>query len=155
MSLEQDIQQKTFRSEYHKALLNVIYTHNVIINDINGFFKHYDITRQQYNVLRILRGQSPEPATVQLIRDRMLDKMSDASRIVERLRVKELVDRTLSTEDKRTVRITITDKGIGLLELMETCIEDLEKGIRNLTEGEAQQLNELLDKIRNRTSGRR
>ncbi|HEY4654734.1 MAG TPA: MarR family transcriptional regulator [Cyclobacteriaceae bacterium] len=154
MSLEQDIQQKTFRSEYHKALLNVIYTHNVIINDINGFFKHYDITRQQYNVLRILRGQSPEPATVQLIRDRMLDKMSDASRIVERLRVKELVDRTLSTEDKRTVRITITDKGIGLLELMETCIEDLEKGIRNLTEGEAQQLNELLDKIRNRTSGR-
>jgi DNA-binding MarR family transcriptional regulator len=84
----------------------------------------------------------------------MLDKMSDASRIVERLRVKELVDRTLSTEDKRTVRITITDKGIGLLELMETCIEDLEKGIRNLTEGEAQQLNELLDKIRNRTSGR-
>jgi DNA-binding MarR family transcriptional regulator len=154
MSLEQDIQQKTFRSEYHKALLNVIYTHNVIINDINGFFKHYDITRQQYNVLRILRGQFPEPATVQLIRDRMLDKMSDASRIVERLRVKELVDRTLSTEDKRTVRITITDKGIGLLELMETCIEDLEKGIRNLTEGEAQQLNELLDKIRNRTSGR-
>jgi DNA-binding MarR family transcriptional regulator len=154
MSLEQDIQQKTFRSEYHKALLNVIYTHNVIINDINGFFKNYDITRQQYNVLRILRGQFPEPATVQLIRDRMLDKMSDASRIVERLRVKELVDRTLSTEDKRTVRITITDKGIGLLELMETCIEDLEKGIRNLTEGEAQQLNELLDKIRNRTSGR-
>lgn len=148
MPLEQDIQQKTFRSEYHKALLNVIYTHNVLINDINAFFKGYGITRQQYNALRILRGQSSGHATVQLIRDRMLDKMSDASRIVERLRVKNLVQREVSVEDKRTVRITITNDGIRLLDSIETYIDDLEKGLRNLTENEARMLNQLLDKIR-------
>lgn len=148
MSLEHDIQQRTFRSEYHKALLNIIYTHNVLVSDSNVFFKHYGVTRQQYNVLRILRGQHPQGATVQLIRERMLDKMSDASRIVERLRVKNMVARELSTEDKRTVRITITPEGIGLLESMESCIDDLEKSVRNLTEHEAHQLNELLDKIR-------
>lgn len=148
MSLEHDIQQKTFRSEYHKALLNIIYTHNVLLNESNSFFKHYSVTRQQYNVLRILRGQHPGGATVQLIRERMLDKMSDASRIVERLRSKGMVTRELSTKDKRTVRITITENGIGLLESMESCIDDLEKAIRNLTEKEARQLNDLLDKIR-------
>lgn len=148
MSLEHDIQQRTFRSEYHKALLNLVYTHNVLLNESNNFFKHYSVTRQQYNVLRILRGQHPGGATVQLIRERMLDKMSDASRIVERLRAKGMVTRELSTKDKRTVSITITKDGITLLESMESCIEDLEKGIRNLTEQEAQQLNELLDKIR-------
>src|SRR5690606_24496224 len=148
MSLEHDIQQKTFRSEYHKALLNIVYTHNFLLNESNNFFKHYSVTRQQYNVLRILRGQHPGGATVQLIRERMLDKMSDASRIVERLRAKGMVTRELSTKDKRTVSITITKDGITLLESMESCIEDLEKGIRNLTEQEAQQLNELLDEIR-------
>lgn len=148
MSLENDIQQKIFRSEYHKALLNIIYTHNVLISDSNDFFKHYGVTRQQYNVLRILRGQHPVGATVQLIRERMLDKMSDASRIVERLRAKNMVTRELSTQDKRMVKITITTDGIALLESMETCIEDLEKAIRHLTEYEAQQLNELLDKVR-------
>lgn len=148
MSLEHDIQQRTFRSEYHKALLNIVYTHNVLLNESNNFFKHYSVTRQQYNVLRILRGQHPGGATVQLIRERMLDKMSDASRIVERLRAKGMVRRELSTKDKRTVSITITQDGITLLESMESCIEDLEKGIRNLTEQEARQLNELLDKIR-------
>lgn len=148
MSLEHDIHQKTFRSEYHKALLNIIFTHNVLINDSNNFFKSYGVTRQQYNVLRILRGQHPGGATVQLIRERMLDKMSDASRIVERLRAKNMVTRELNTEDKRTVRITISADGIALLESMETCIDDLEKAVRNLTENEARQLNELLDKIR-------
>lgn len=148
MSLEHDIQQKTFRSEYHKALLNIIYTNNILLNESNKFFKHYSITRQQYNVLRILRGQHPGGVTVQLIRERMLDKMSDASRIVERLRFKGMVTRELSTKDKRTVNIAITQDGIGLLESMESCIDDLERGIRNLTEQEARQLNALLDKIR-------
>jgi DNA-binding MarR family transcriptional regulator len=148
MSLEQDIRQTTFRSEFHKALLNLIYTHNVLINSSTGFFKSYGITRQQYNVLRILRGQHPGGATIQMIRERMLDKMSDASRIVERLRAKQLAARHLNTEDRRTVKITITDEGNALLAAMETHIEDLEKGLRNLTEDEARQLNSLLDRIR-------
>lgn len=148
MSLEHDIQQKTFRSEYHKALLNIVYTHNFLLNESNSFFKDHSVTRQQYNVLRILRGQHPGGATVQLIRERMLDKMSDASRIVERLRSKGMVTRELSIKDKRTVNITITQDGIGLLESMESHIDSLEKAIRSLTEEEARQLNELLDKIR-------
>jgi hypothetical protein len=100
MSLEQEIRQTTFRSEFHKALLNLIYTHNVLINSSAGFFKSYGITRQQYNVLRILRGQHPAGATIQMIRERMLDKMSDASRIVERLRAKRLASRPLRSQSR-------------------------------------------------------
>src|SRR5690606_3380309 len=104
MSLEQDIRQTTFRSEFHKALLNLIYTHNVLINGSTAFFKSYRITRQQYNVLPILRGQHPTVATIQMIRERMLDKMSDASRIVERLRAKQLATRHHYLEDRPTVK---------------------------------------------------
>lgn len=148
MSLENDIQQKSFRSEYQKALLNIIYTHNYLNNIVNEFFKDYSITRQQYNVMRIIKGQSPKAASIQLIRDRMLDKMSDASRIVERLRIKNLVRREASPEDKRTVHITITDDGIRLLETIETRIEEVESSLRKLSVEEAAQLNKLLDKIR-------
>lgn len=148
MSLENDIQQKSFRSEHQKALLNIIYTHNFLNNIVNEFFKDYSITRQQYNVMRIIRGQSPKAASIQLIRDRMLDKMSDASRIVERLRIKNLVRREASPEDKRTVHITITDDGIRLLETIETRIEEVESSLRKLSVEEAAQLNKLLDKIR-------
>jgi len=152
MSLELDIRQTTFRSEFHKALLNLIYTHNVLINGSTAFFKSYGITRQQYNVLRILRGQHPTGATIQMIRERMLDKMSDASRIVERLRAKQLATRQHNLEDRRTVKITITDQGNALLDSMEERIEDLEKGLRNLTEDEARHLNSLLDRIRQNIS---
>jgi DNA-binding MarR family transcriptional regulator len=148
MSLENDIQQKVFRSEYQKALLNIIFTHNYLNNIVNDFFKDYSITRQQYNVMRIIKGQAPKAASIQLIRERMLDKMSDASRIVERLRIKDLVRREASEEDKRAVHITITDDGIKLLETIELRIEEVETSLRKLTLEEASQLNKLLDKIR-------
>lgn len=146
-SLEEALQQKSFRSVYQKALLNIMFTNNFFINTLNDFFKNYEITRQQYNVLRILRGQS-KPASIQLIRGRMLDKMSDASRIVERLRLKNLVSREESEKDKRTVQISITETGIQLLERIESSIEELEKSLTVLSEQEVTQLNELLDKIR-------
>ena len=101
MTLEKDIQQKEFRSEPQKAILNILFTCYFIQDQMNTVFKRYDITRQQYNVLRILRGQHPGHASVNLIRDRMLDKMSDASRIVERLRLKDLVTRKSAEHDKR------------------------------------------------------
>lgn len=147
MSLERDLQQKAFKSEYQKALLNIIYTHNSLLSGMNDFFKDYEITRQQYNVLRILRGQSPKPATVQLIRERMLDKMSDASRIVERLRLKNLIERTNNERDKRSVHVTITDAGLKLLDTIEPEIEVLEKSLRKLSPEEVTRLNELLDKV--------
>ncbi len=148
MSLENDIQQKTFRSEYHKAILNILFTHNYLINTVNDFFKDYSITRQQYNVMRIVRGQTSRTASIQLIRDRMLDKMSDASRIVERLRIKNLVSREVSPDDKRTVQITITEDGIKLLESIELRIEETEAALRKLSIAEVEQLNMLLDKMR-------
>jgi DNA-binding MarR family transcriptional regulator len=148
MSLEQDIQQQTFRSEYQKALLNILFTSNYLVTVVNDFFKPYDITRQQYNVMRIVKGQLPKAASIQLIRDRMLDKMSDASRIVERLRVKNMVKREISPDDKRIVHVTITDEGIKLLESIEVYVEEMERSIKNLSPEEAAQLNNLLDKVR-------
>lgn len=148
MSLEQDIGQKDFHSEYHKAVLNILHTHAFLVDRMNDLFKKHDITRQQYNVLRILRGQLPGSASVNLIRDRMLDKMSDASRIVERLRIKDYVTRDYSENDKRRVDVKITMKGLDLLDLMQKDVDDFNNIMDSLTDAETKQLNELLDKVR-------
>ena len=117
MSLEKEIHQKEFNSEYQRALLNILYTNNHLVGKMHEFFKDFEITRQQYNVLRILRGQYPGSANIMLIRDRMLDKMSDASRIVERLRVKGLVLRQECEKDKRAVEVTVTPMGLPRKEM--------------------------------------
>jgi DNA-binding MarR family transcriptional regulator len=148
MSLENDIQQREFRNEYHKALLNIIYTNNHVVNSLSEIFKHYDLTRQQYNVLRILKGRLPNSASINLIKDRMLDKMSDTSRIVERLRIKGLIARKGNEKDKRAVEVTITEKGLALLDAMEPEVSQTDKVLGELTAEEASQLNALLDKIR-------
>jgi DNA-binding MarR family transcriptional regulator len=148
MSLEKDIQQTEFRNEYHKATLNIIVTHNYLVGKMNDMFKDFDMTRQQYNVLRILRGQHPGHASVNLIKDRMLDKMSDASRIVERLRIKDLIKREDCKNDKRAVEVTITEKGLQLLDVMENEVAKIDSLFYNLSESEARDLNALLDKLR-------
>lgn len=149
MSLEEEIYQKGFRNEYHKAIVNLFHTHNHVVTAMNDIFKAHEITRQQYNVLRILRGQYPKHASINLIRERMLDKMSDASRIVERLRIKELICRKECLADKRTVEITISEKGLKLLEKMENDVNTSDNIISsNLSFEEVLKLNELLDKIR-------
>lgn len=154
MSIEQDIQQKDFRNEYQKALLNLLYTSYYLVDRMNDVFKEQDITRQQYNVLRILRGQYPGHASVNLIKERMLDKMSDASRIVERLRLKGLLNRQYCETDKRSVEVTITNEGLALLEKMQPAVEAFESLFHNLSEQETQQLNILLDKIRTTSNGK-
>jgi DNA-binding MarR family transcriptional regulator len=148
MSLEKDIQQREFRNEYHKALLNIIYTNNHVVAKMNDLFKDFEVTRQQFNVLRILRGQYPGNASINLIKDRMLDKMSDASRIVERLRIKGFLTRKNCDADKRAVEVTITEKGLQLLEQMEDQVKSFDDLLKNLSEQDAKTLNELLDKIR-------
>lgn len=148
MSLSKEIKQKDFRSEYQKAILNILYTHNYLVTHMTEAFKDFDITRQQYNVLRILRGQYPNPASINLIKDRMLDKMSDTSRIVERLRIKGLIARADSKNDKRSVEITITHLGLELLDKMEGPVDNLESLLHGITEDETRQLNMLLDKMR-------
>ena len=149
MDLEEEIKQKKFRNEHHKAVVNILYTSNWMSYSQLQFMKKYSITPQQYNILRILRGQYPAAATVNLLIDRMLDKMSNASRLVEKLKTKELVERKISQEDKRKVEVVITQKGLDLLERMEIEINTEEDGYKSsITEEEAKELNRLLDKLR-------
>jgi len=147
-SIDEEIKQSNFKSERQRALINVIYTHNHIVNKMNDFFKGIDITRQQYNVLRILRGQHPKPASVNLIKERLLDKMSDVSRMVKRLENKGLVTRQKSEKDKRSSHIKISKSGLDLLSETDSDMNDFEDIFNNLTDRETSSLNYLLDKLR-------
>jgi DNA-binding MarR family transcriptional regulator len=148
MKLEEEIKQKKFRSEQQKGLINIIYTANWL-NAIHGsHLKRYDLTPEQFNILRILRGQHPRPATVNLLIERMLNKMSNASRLVDKLLVKKLVVRTTCREDRRAVDVLITKKGLDLLEELDKAEKDWQKSVGQLSNAEARALNELLDKLR-------
>ncbi|WP_162053511.1 MarR family winged helix-turn-helix transcriptional regulator [Pontibacter pamirensis] len=148
MKIEEEIKQPTFKSEYQKAHINLIYTSGWVQQAQAGLFKPFGVTLPQYNVLRILRGQHPKPATISLLIERMLDKTSNASRIVDKLEAKELVTREQCPADRRTVDVLITEKGLALLKEMDNLESGEGTGITNLTEQEAAQLSDLLDKIR-------
>ena len=148
MKLEKEIMQKKFKNEFHKLGVNIIYTGNWI-NLINmKYFKEFDLTLQQFNVLRILRGQFPNPATVNLLIERMLDKTSNASRIVDKLVLKKLVDRKICPNDRRAVDVIITKKGLNLLEEIDKHQKSWEENLMTLNTDEAKKVNELLDKLR-------
>ena len=148
MGIEEDIQQrKDFRSEFHKASVNIIYSANWILERVKEFVSHEDITPQQYNILRILRGSEVPISTLQ-IRERMLDKMSDTSRLVERLVKKELVIKKISTIDKRLVDVSISEKGLALLDRLDQKNHEIDSITDSLTLAEALIMNELLDKMR-------
>jgi len=149
MKLEQAIQQSSFTSNDQKLTLNFIYTYNNFKEDQKNFFKPYDITPQQYNVLRILRGSYPKPYTTSQVRDRMLDKMSDASRIVERLVKKGLVNRTVTTSDKRLVDVVISDNGLKLLDKVDQPLDsEMHATFAKFTKAERETFTSLLDKMR-------
>ncbi len=148
MKLEDEIVQKKFKSEYHKVVVNILYTNNWLNRFFLDELKPHKITQQQYNILRILRGQYPKPASIKLIKERMLDKMSDASRIVEKLRIKHLLKRELCENDRRNVDVIITDKGLQLLKELDVIEDRSKKHLSALNEKEAAQLNKLLDKMR-------
>lgn len=137
-----------FYNEQHKLRVNIIYTSNWILGEVKEFLKDYDITQQQFNILRILRGQCPKPITTSLIRERMMDKMSDVSRIVDRLAKKELVHKKDCLTDKRLVDVFITQNGLDLLEKIDRNIIKLDALVDNLTEDETKALNYLLNKVR-------
>jgi DNA-binding MarR family transcriptional regulator len=147
MTLEKDINQHTFRSEYQKSIINLIYTFNWVNERVNRRFEPFEITQQQFNILRILRGAAQPLSTLQ-IRQRMLDKMSDTSRIVDRLVKKGLVKKTICLEDRRLVDVILTEKGKKLLQSMDVMDEEMDEIFRYLSKDEARQLNLLLDKIR-------
>ncbi len=147
MSIEKDIQQLHFRNEYQKATVNLLFTHNWIMEKVKSFLESENITSQQYNILRILRGSKTPLNTLQ-IQQRMLDKMSDTSRIVDRLILKELVTKKTSTIDKRKAEISIGKKGLELLARLDEQNEQLDNILQNISTEEAKELNKLLDKIR-------
>jgi len=148
MSIEKDISQRKFNSEFQKAMVNLMYTHNWMMERVKLFFDKTDLTPQQFNILRILRGAGQPLSTLQ-IRQRMLDKMSDTSRIVDRLIKKGLTKKVVCKSDRRLVDVTISEKGLKLLEKLDEMQPDLDAIIQSLDESEAMQLNVLLDKIRN------
>jgi len=148
MKIEDEIKQDKFKSEYQKLAINLIFTGNWINSSNAELLKPYKLTSQQYNLLRILRGQYPNPVTVNLLIERMLDKMSNASRIVDRLVKKNLVLRKSCPEDRRRVDIVITDKGMKLLDKIDLDEAKWEKRFENLTAKEATELNNFLDRLR-------
>jgi DNA-binding MarR family transcriptional regulator len=150
MSLAADIkQQKPFRSEYQKAIVNIIFTNYWLINQQADMMKPFGLTTQQYNVLRILRGQHPKPITVNAIIERMIDKMSNASRLVDKLLAKGFLTRTENKSDRRACDITITDKGLEILEKLDILQAQWENSLASITPEEADVLSGLLDKLRN------
>ncbi len=148
MKIEEEIQQKQFKSEYHKAMVNIIFSYNWLIQHQIEVLKPFGITLQQYNILRILRGQYPKPSTIKLMKERMLDRMSDCSRIVEKLRAKDLVERHLCEKDRRNVDVLITKKGLNLLKKLDKIFEKYDKKLIALSDKELKTLNKLLDRMR-------
>ena len=148
MRLEDEIKQKKFISEYQKMVINIVYTNNWLGTMHAPHMDHFGLSMQQYNILRILNGQHPNPASVNLLIERMIDKSSNASRIVDKLEEKGFVDRRKCANDRRAVDVIISQLGLDILETMDQELSILEKDMKTLSEEEAEQLNVLLDKIR-------
>ena len=147
MDLEHEIKQKAFRSEQSKLIVNLIYTYNQLKSRIATVLKNEGVTMQQYNVLRIVKGAGKEGITTSEIRERMLDKMSDASRLVDRLETMGLLLKQRDRDDRRVLHVCLTDKGQDLVHrlMKQDTIDQLASGVK---EESAQQLNELLDSFR-------
>jgi len=148
MEIEKEIYNKKFEDNHQKVVVNLIYTYGRITNLLRLKLNKHSITLQQYNILRILRGQYPNPATVNILKERMLDKMSDASRIVERLVQKDLVKRCVSNKDRRAVDILISQKGLDILQKLDNEVSLKNLLSKNLSDEEANTLSGLLDKMR-------
>ncbi|MEY3433593.1 MAG: hypothetical protein RL131_1529 [Bacteroidota bacterium] len=148
MGIEKDIQQASFKTEHAKAVVNIIYSYHWLTEKIKSFLQQEDITLQQYNILRILRGSDPKPLSTLDIRERMLDKMSDTSRIVDRLVIKGWVTKKIRETDKRLVDVSITKEGKKLLEKMDKKEAEMNNIVAGLSSDELKSLNALLDKMR-------
>jgi len=149
MQIEKELKQTEFRNEYHKLTVNFLFSYNWMLEKIRKVMEKEDITVQQYNILRILE-RSPSALSTLQIRERMLDRMSDTSRIVERLVLKGMVDKKPCHYDRRLVDVTLSDKGKELLLRMNECNDELDSIFSNLTTEEAETFNRLLDKLRDR-----
>lgn len=148
MNIEEEIKQTAFRNAQQKAILNILFTSNWIQNKQKDFFEPYGITGQQYNILRILRGQHPNRISGAEIKSRMLDKNSDVSRLLDRLIGKKLVIKSQCPKDKRATDISISELGLSILLKLDAAIDMLDTQLISLSAEDASQLSSLLDKSR-------
>ena len=148
MNIEKAIIQRKFKSEFEKLAVNIHYTESWLRGKEFQVFKKYGLSMQQFNVLRILNGRYPEVASVQLIKERMIDKDSNASRLIDKLFNSDLLERVQCPNDRRMVEIKITEKGRELLKTVIPEIQQAQCEYLKLSEQEATQLNDLLDKLR-------
>ncbi len=148
MKLEEAIQQTKFTSVHHKVAVNLLYTAGWLQEKNKNFFKPYDLTNKQFNILRILRGHHPNKLSSAEIKNRMLDKNSDVSRLLDRLIVKKLIIKRQCDNDKRAADVIISDSGLSLLKQIDEHMDDTDMAVLNLNKTEAAQLSELLDKCR-------
>jgi DNA-binding MarR family transcriptional regulator len=149
MRLEEEIKQsKKFSSEHERLMVNIMYTSSWLEAKNIQRLKPYGISPQQYNVLRILRGSNPKPLKLGDIASRMIDKNSNATRLVEKLRIKGLIERNICEDNRRQVDITITDKGLALLTKIDSQLTDWASVFESISSTNAQNMNDILDKIR-------
>ncbi len=148
MSLEQDIKQEKFKHEYEKLAINILFTASWLSNKNAIRLRPHSITAEQFNVLRILRGSYPKKLMLAEITSRMIDKNSNATRLVEKLRQKALLTREICERNRRQVDITITDKGLLLLKDIDAEMDAWLDSLSAITTAEAQELNRILDKLR-------
>jgi DNA-binding MarR family transcriptional regulator len=148
MRIEDAIKQKEFKDPYNKAVVNLLFTQSYIVNSQSSLFKKYGLSPEQYNVLRILRGQKGNAITVSSIQERMLNRMSNASRLVEKLKLKDMVIRRECESDRRQMDVLITEKGLDVLAEIEQQTDGHNRALIQLDEQEVNQLNDLLDKLR-------
>jgi DNA-binding MarR family transcriptional regulator len=148
MKIEEEIQTTFFEDNYHKVTVNLNYTYGWMANFTREQFEKYNLTVQQVNILRILRDQYPSPARISLLKERMVDKMPDASRIIVRLIQKNMVSRCTNNTDRRAVDIRISDTGLDMLAKIDKVFKARDFLKQHLSEKEAGQLSDLLDKLR-------
>ncbi|WP_347160399.1 MarR family winged helix-turn-helix transcriptional regulator [Pontibacter chitinilyticus] len=148
MNLEKEIGISSFRNDWQKASVSILYTYGLLNNGYENFFKKHGLTSQQYNALRILYDQFPQPVSTSFLREKMLDKMSDASRLVNRLSIKRLVEVGQNTSDKRLVNILISEEGRKVFDSIDSDLFNLDRLLKGLTQEEAQQVVMLLEKVR-------
>lgn len=148
MRIEEAIKVKRFPSPQQKLSINLIYTHMWAYDQLQAFFGEYGLTSQQYNILRILRGQYPNGLSTSGILERMMEKNAGVSRLVDRLVKKNLVEKSVSPADKRLVDVTISARGLEIVEAMDRARHRIDEIYSNLEESEIDLLNNLLDKLR-------
>jgi DNA-binding MarR family transcriptional regulator len=149
MRLEEEIKQnKKFSNDFEKLAVNILYTSSWLEAQNIQRFKPYGISPQQYNVLRILRGSSPKPLMLSDISSRMIDKNSNATRLVEKLRLKGFVKREVCENNRRQVDIVITSKGLDLLTEIDNATDTWGESFKSITKSEAEALNNVLDRLR-------